>query len=99
MAENIRTRQDHIEFLENYITEITVKIDELTEGRDVEKEIEALEYRIEVLKGAEDKYASRIAEFQKQLKELKARYEKIKPTLDELVEERAYYRHIQSGLR
>ena len=98
VAENIRNRQDHIEFLENYITEITLKIDELTGGRDLEKEIESLEFRIEVLNAAEGKYTERVKEFKNQLNDLKTRFNEIEPTLEKLVEERAYYRHIQSKL-
>lgn len=98
MAENIRSRQDHIEFLENYIAEITLKIDELTGEKDIEKEIHSLEYRIEVLEKAEGKFASQLQELKNQLNDLKASYDKIKPTLDELAEERAYYRHLQSQL-
>jgi chromosome segregation ATPase len=98
VAENIRSRQDHIEFLENYIAEITLKIDELTGEKDIEKEIHSLEYRIEVLEKAEGKFASQLQELKNQLNDLKASYDKIKPTLDELAEERAYYRHLQSQL-
>jgi chromosome segregation ATPase len=98
VAENIRSRQDHIEFLENYIVEITLKIDELTGERDIEKAIHSLEYRIEVLEKAEGKFAPQIKELKNQLKDVKTSYDKIKPTLDELAEERAYYRHMQSQL-
>jgi chromosome segregation ATPase len=95
---NIRSRQDHIEFLENFITELTTKIDELTDGRDLHKEIESMEFRIEVLQQAGDKYKERLTELTNQLGDLNALYKRVEPTLEKLVEERAYYRHIQSGL-
>ena len=98
VAEDIRHRQDHIEFLENYITEITGKIDELTGERDIEKMIESLEYRIEVLRQADSKFSSRIGELEKAVKALKDEHAKIKPVIDELEGERAYYRNLQSQL-
>lgn len=98
MAEDIRHRQDHIEFLENYIDEITEKIDELTGGRDLEKMIESIEYRIEVLEQADAQFPSRLKDLKTEVASLKEEYEKIKPIIDRLVEERAYYRSVQSGL-
>jgi chromosome segregation ATPase len=95
---NIRNRQDHIEFLENYITELTTKIDELTGGRDLMKEIESMEFRIEVLAEAGDKYGERLAECKSQLKELQAMYNKVEPEFEKLIDERSYYRHVQSKL-
>jgi chromosome segregation ATPase len=98
VAEDIRHRQDHIEFLENYITEITEKIDELTGGRDIVKRIDSLEYRIVVLGKAGTDFQARIGQLQKELKALRDEYEKIKPMIEELEVERAYYRHLQSEL-
>ena len=99
MVEDIRHRQDHIEFLENYIMELTEKIEEITEGRDFEKRIQSLEYRIGVLKNAENRnFNGRISDFEVELKELKKEYSQLKPILDELEAERAYYRQIQGEL-
>jgi chromosome segregation ATPase len=95
---NVRNRQDHIEFLENFITEISLKIDELTGGRDLQKEIESLQFRIEVLELAGAQYAERIKELKTQLVELNKTYSAVEPTLEKLIEERAYYRHVQSTL-
>ena len=67
VTEDIRHRQDHIQFLENYITEITNKIDELTDGKDYEKIMESLEYRIEVLKKANGKFPARLSDLEKEL--------------------------------
>ena len=94
----VRKRQDHIEFLEEFIAEITRKIDDLTDNRDFEKEIEALEFRIQVLSEADGKFPVRVDEFKKELKELRTKFDKIKPTLASLIEERAYYRHLQTHL-
>jgi chromosome segregation ATPase len=99
VAEDIRHRQDHIEFLENYIKELTDKIDEITDGRDFPKRIQSLEYRIATLKKSENKtFKSRIAELETDLKDLKAEFAKLKPILDELESERTFYRQIQGEL-
>lgn len=98
MVDTIKARQDHIQFLENFISEITAKIEELTGGRELEKEIVALEYRIEVLMKEGDRFKPKIDELRKNLKELKAEYEKIKPVLEELFAERAHYRRVQTEL-
>lgn len=98
MVENIRTIQDHIRFLESYITEITGKIDELTGGREIEKEIQSVEYRIEVLKRSNGLFVERMSQLDKELKALRAEFEKIKPLLAKLEEERMYYRKAQSDL-
>jgi len=101
VVEDIRHRQERIEFLEDYIDELTAKIDEITGGRSYEKDIRSLEYRIEVLKESEENkecFSARVAELEKEHKELKAEYEKLIPTLEELEKERAYYRSFQSGL-
>jgi predicted RNase H-like nuclease (RuvC/YqgF family) len=101
VAEDIRHRQERIEFLENYIDELTDKIDEITGGRYYEKDIRSLEYRIEVLKECEENqecFAGRVADLEKELTDLKAEYEKLVPTIEELEKERAYYRSFQSGL-
>ena len=98
MAEDIRNRQDHIRFLEDYIVEITKKIDELTEERDLEKEIGSLEYRLEVLSKTNGRFDWRVKELKSQLTALKDHYQKIKPVLDKLTEERAFYRDMQSEL-
>jgi hypothetical protein len=99
VAENIRKRQDHIEFLESYIAELTVKIDEITEGRDIEKEIESLEFRLMVLSTEPNgKFQTHTDEMKKKIAELRAHLNKIKPVVDALVEERAFYRHYQSQL-
>jgi chromosome segregation ATPase len=98
VSENIRNRQDHIEFLENYISEINIKIDELTGGRDLEKEIASMAFRIEVLGGADGKYPERLTELKAHLAALQKKYNEIKPQLDKLSDERAYYRHVQSKL-
>jgi len=98
VAEDIRHRQNHIGFLEDYITEITEKIDELTGGRDIVKRIDSLEYRIDVLGKAGTNFQARIGQLQKELKTLRDEYEKIKPMIEELEAERAYYRRLQSEL-
>jgi chromosome segregation ATPase len=98
VVENIRTTQDHIRFLENFINEITGKIDELTNGRDIEKEILSLEYRLEVLRNSNGTFTERIAELEKELKEARSEFGKIKPVIESLEEERAYYRKVQSDL-
>ena len=99
VVEDIRHRQDHIEFLESYIRELTNKIDDITGGRDFEKHIQSLEYRIMTLKKANDKmFNGRVGELETHLKELRADYEKLKPILVELEAERAYYRRVQGEL-
>jgi chromosome segregation ATPase len=98
MAENIRSRQDHIEFLETYIDKLTEKIDEISGGRSFEKEIESLKFRIEVLEKANGLFPTRIQELRKELQELEAEYKKIHPIIEELVEERAYYRKLQGEI-
>lgn len=98
MAQNMRARQDHYQFLEDYIAELTEKLDELTGGRDHEKEIASLEYRLEVLNRANGRFPARVEEVEKELKALKAEYERIKPLIEELEEERAFYRDIQSEI-
>ena len=97
--EKIRTfYQEHIQFLENYIRELTAKIDELTGGRDFEKRIRSLEYRIEMLSGSEISFNGRVQELQLELDSLKSEYKKLRPILDKIEEERAFYRSIQSKL-
>ena len=98
MTEDIRNRQEHVQFLENYIKELTDKIDEITNGRDMEKMIRSLEYRIEVLGKSEGKFNGRIHEFQSDLESLRSEFKRLEPILTTLDEERAYYRHLQSGL-
>ncbi|MFH1676240.1 MAG: hypothetical protein ABIC40_04365 [bacterium] len=98
MAEDIRNRQDHIRFLEDFIVELTKKIDELTEQRDLEKEIHSLEYRLEVLSKANGRFDWRVKDLKSQLTSLKEHFEKIKPMLDKLIDERAYYRDKQTEL-
>ena len=99
MAEDIRHRQDHIEFLESYIRELTDKIDEITDGRDFLKRIQSLEFRIATLKKSDNKtFKSRIGDLEADLKDLKSEYAKLKPILDELDSERTYYRQIQGDL-
>jgi predicted RNase H-like nuclease (RuvC/YqgF family) len=101
VTEDIRHRQERIEFLEDYIDELTEKIDELTGGRDYEKDIRSLEYRIEVLKQCEEHsacFADRVMNLEKELDHLKTEYNEMKPTLEELEIERAYYRSFQSDL-
>jgi len=98
VVNDIRIRQDHVQFLEDYITEITEKIDELTGKRNHEKEIASLEYRIEVLGRSNSKFPTRVTELEKELEALKAEYEKIKPMVEELGEERSFYRSIQSEI-
>ncbi len=98
MAENIRARQDHISFLEGYIEKLNEKIEEITGGRDMEKEIASLKYRVEVLQKSNGRFPSRIKELEQELKTLEEEYDEIKPTLDELIEERAYYREVQGEI-
>ena len=98
MVENIRTIQDHIRFLESYINEITTKIDEITGGREIEKEILSIEYRIEVLKRGNGLFEDRVAELQKEVKKIRDEYAKVKPVVDKLEEERAFYRQAQTDL-
>lgn len=98
MAENIRTRQDHIEFLEAFIEELSRKIDEITDGRNLEKEIESLKFRIEVLGRSNGLFPSRIEELKDELSKLEAEYKKVKPLLEELSEERAFYRKVQGEI-
>ncbi|MCX6645028.1 MAG: hypothetical protein NTY09_01515 [bacterium] len=99
MAEDIRHRQDHIEFLEGYIRELTDKIDEITGGRDFLKRIQSLEYRIATLKKSDNKtFKARIGDLEVELKDMRSEYAKLKPILDELESERAFYRQIQGDL-
>ncbi len=98
MAENIRTRQDHIEFLEAFIEELSRKIDEITDGRNLEKEIESLRFRIEVLERANGLFPSRIEGLKDELSKLEAEYNKATPLLNELSEERAFYRKVQGEI-
>ncbi len=97
-SEGLRHRQDHIEFLEEYISEITAKIDELTDGRNLEKMIDRLEYRIEILSQADTRFSGRINELKTELKALKAEYNKVRPIIEELEAERTFYRDVQSEL-
>jgi predicted nuclease with TOPRIM domain len=98
MANDIRARQDHYQFLEDYIKELTEKIDELTGGRDWDKEIASVAYRLEVLGKSNGRFPTRVKELEKELGALKAQYEKIKPQVEELEEERAFYRDLQSEI-
>jgi chromosome segregation ATPase len=99
VVDDIRHRQDHIEFLENYITELTEKIEEITGGKDYLKRISSIEYRIDVLKKAGNKnFNPRIKDLESQLVVLKGEYIKIKPIMDELETERTYYRSLQGEL-
>jgi len=95
---DIRNRQEHIQFLENYISELTEKIDEITGERDIEKQIRSLEFRIAVLKESDISFSGKIKELETELSELKAHYDKIKPVLEKLEEERSYYRCIQGDI-
>ncbi len=96
MTEDIRHRQEHIEFLENYITELTERIEELTEGRDMPKLIRSLEYRINVLNNADGQFNGRITELKSDLDTLQNDYVKIEPILEKLEIERAFYRSLQA---
>lgn len=98
MTENIRTMQDHIRYLETYITEITEKIEEITGGREIEKEISSIEYRLEVLRRSNGTFDDRIAELEKELKKLQGEFAKIRPLIEKLEAERAYYRQVQTEL-
>jgi polyhydroxyalkanoate synthesis regulator phasin len=99
VVDDIRHRQDHIQFLENYITDLTRQIDEITGGMEYEKRIMSLEYRLEVLQKADHiSFNGRIKNLKSELKNLQDEYVKIKPVIDELEEERAYYRTLQNEL-
>lgn len=99
MVDDIRHRQDHIQFLENYIADLTSQIEEITGGWDFEKRIMSLEYRLEVLQKAEHlSFNGRIKNLKSELKNLQDEYEKIKPVIDEIEEERVYYRSLQKEL-
>ena len=98
MVENVRTIQDHIRYLEGYITEITKQIDEITQGRELEKEIASIEYRIEVLSRANGAFTGRIAELEEELGKLRKEFKKIQPEVERLEQERAFYRKAQTDL-
>ena len=72
MPDDIRHRQEHIQFLEDYITEITDKMEDITGGRDYAKDIRSLEYRIETLEKSDNKdLTDKIPSLKKELEELK----------------------------
>ncbi len=98
MAKDIRHRQEHIEFLENYIIEITEQIDTLTGGTDIAKSIRSLEFRIEQLKQMDGEFKGRIKDLGSELDKMQTQYEKLKPVLEKLDNERAFYRGLQAEL-
>jgi len=98
VTEDIRNRQEHIQFLENYIVELTTQIEELTDGRDIPKRIRSLEYRIETLGKSDGEFNGRVKEFQIELKSLQDEFSKLFPILEKLEKERAFYRSLQSEL-
>jgi polyhydroxyalkanoate synthesis regulator phasin len=93
-CENL-TDQEQISFLEDFIREINKRLDEITNGRDIPREIKALKLRIQVLEceGA-DKFKEKVVTLKQRLSELEEMWAEKEPVINLLQDERALYRTI-----
>ena len=87
------TQQEQISFLEGFIREINKTLDELTDGRDLPREIKALKLRIHVLEEDDSsKYECCISGLQEDLARLEKVWAEKEPIINLLQEERSLYR-------
>jgi polyhydroxyalkanoate synthesis regulator phasin len=93
------TQQEQISFLEAFIREINRTLDEITQGRDIPRQIKGLKLRVKVLEDDDaDKYAERISKLRAQLKELEEFWAEKEPIINLLQEERSLYRNILNSI-
>jgi len=87
------TQQEKISFLERFIKEINNTLDDITNGRDIPRDIRALKLRIQVLE-TEDaaKYSDRIGKLKEELKTLSSFWAENEPVIQLLQDERSLYR-------
>jgi len=76
------TQQEKISFLERFIKEINNTLDDITNGRDIPRDIRALKLRIQVLE-TEDaaKYSDRIGKLKEELKTLSSFWAENEPVI------------------
>lgn len=87
------TQQERENFLEDFIREVNTEIDSLLDGHNYPVELKGLRFRIGILEREQEPGFSVRSELLKQeLVQLEAQYEKIRPRLEVLEEERRFYR-------
>ncbi|MEO7994494.1 MAG: hypothetical protein ABI743_08845 [bacterium] len=90
------TQQERANYLEDFIQEVNREIDAILAGRDFEREIKALRFRISLLDQSRA-YSARVTGLQAELRQVESDFAALKPQLDALDAERRFYRSQTSG--
>ncbi len=89
------TQQEQISFLERFIKEINNTLDDITNGRDIPRDIRAMKLRIKVLENEDAaKYSDRIGKLKEELKNLGDFWAENEPIIQLLQDERSLYRNV-----
>ncbi|HYE77802.1 MAG TPA: hypothetical protein VEI97_07440 [bacterium] len=87
------TQQERENFLEDFIREVNTEIDNLLDGHNYLAEIKGLRFRIGLLERQQSPdFAVRLELLRQELRDLEDQFEKIRPRLEALEEERRFYR-------
>lgn len=93
------TQQERISFLERFIKEINNTLDEITNGRDIPRDIRAMKLRIKVLENEDAaKYSDRIGKLKEELQNLENFWTENEPVIQNLQDERALYRTVLNDI-
>ena len=89
------TQQEQISFLERFIKEINNTLDDITNGRDIPRDIRAMKLRIKVLENEDAaKFNDRIGKLKEELQNLEKFWTENEPVIQLLQDERALYRNV-----
>ena len=93
------TQQERISFLERFIKEINTTLDDITNGRDIPRDIRAMKLRIQVLESEDAaKFSDRIGKLKEELKTLEGFWAENEPVIQLLQDERALYRIVLNDI-